>query len=56
MMIQKQVIGFGMEGCDFIVGQVSLPLWGREKTEGEREIEEEEKENMNSTRPWLWPC
>lgn len=26
MMIQKQVIGFGMEGCDFIVGQVSLPL------------------------------
>ncbi len=37
MMIQKQVIGFDMEGCDFIVGQVSLPLWEREKTEGERD-------------------
>lgn len=34
MMIQKQVIGFDMEGCDFIVGQVSLPLWGREGENG----------------------
>lgn len=37
MTIQNQVIGFDIEGCDFIVGQVSLPIGGREEMEWDRE-------------------
>jgi len=36
-MIQNQVTGFDVEGCDFIVGQFSLPLWGRNRRGRERD-------------------